>query len=276
MSVTVGDPVCVLSRSSGTWYRDGVIVKILVEATTVEGEQPMPAGAVKVIYDGTKSAKWVPPEAFGEEIREADFQIGDGVSVFVRSKGLWSSDGFVEQVLEEAATVDEVSMPAGAIRVIYQNKEYAKWIPPELFGDEVKVLRSYVPENVDELVYSVPSALGAEKPAAAAADEDDAYIVSKVAGAGRAVGGRYVRAGVHNERPKYKSGSGGIIFFDFWWKMNVKDDVLQWCYEVKTATGEEMPCGTWNCTRFYNKSGSHPPVEVKKDAAVLKAMAIGR
>mmetsp|Transcript_76363 Transcript_76363/g.247170 ORF Transcript_76363/g.247170 Transcript_76363/m.247170 type:complete len:110 (+) Transcript_76363:140-469(+) len=95
----VGDPVNVLSRAKGRWMRDGVVVSVLAEDAFVEdGTLRMPAGACKVQYDRNRCAKWIPPISLEAEIRPADFEKDDAVSVFCRSMGRWVADGVVLDV----------------------------------------------------------------------------------------------------------------------------------------------------------------------------------
>jgi len=146
----VGDPICVFRRSTGTWSRDGIIVKLLAESAIVDG-LPMPAGSVKVLYCHCSSAKWVPPAAFGAELKQADYMVGDAVTVLCRSIGLWAMDGLVVEVLAESATVDGgLVMPAGSVKVIYASRSTAKWVPPSLFGMELRAQRPWSAFNAGE------------------------------------------------------------------------------------------------------------------------------
>lgn len=145
MTFAAGDAVNVLSRSEGRWRRDGVVVEVLEAPATVDGTA-LPAGTVKVIYAGGEAAKWVPPKAFAMELQAADFAAGDQVSVFVRTMGLWVSDGMVQQVLAEPQTIDGHPLPAGSVLVHYNCGSSAKWVPPEVFTEELRPLRDAYPE----------------------------------------------------------------------------------------------------------------------------------
>jgi hypothetical protein len=281
-----GDPVCVFSRSTGAWLRDGIVVKVLAEPSVVDDGLPMPAGASKVLYGDGGSAKWVPPEAFGAELKHADFAEGDAVSVFCRSMGLWVADGLVVEVLSERATVDGgMALPAGSVKVTYASGDMAKWIPPAAFGMEVRAQRQWSGEIVPDQSIAVwsaelqeVSAPSAEAPRAFSfarslsrlipvskhsdnADEsDDVYIVSGQAGVCSSVLGRYHRVGEHQERPKYRNKRGAVIYFDGYWKMNAKDDVQHWRYEVRgTAADLLPPAEGWAVYHFYGDSNCPVP-----------------
>jgi len=315
---------------------------VLAESTTLREGLEMPAGSVLVGYDDGSHAKWVPPAAFGVELRRADFVEGDKVSVYCRSMGLWVADGLVMQVLSEAAVVDSgLSMPAGAVKVAYANETKAKWIPPEEFGKELQAQRQWSVDNLeDELndtlsaervvpeleveTLEVPVPLAATEasealneaeitdvsapvsPASASPispsqkfnnnlrrslsrlgsvvsladdameeeeEDDDAYIVSAAPGIESRFAGRYRLVGEHRELPKYKNAQGAIIYCDGHWKMNIKDDTLHWCYESRGPPGDAPPSGTWTAFRFYGNGKASGPQVAKAAEAELFAVS---
>jgi len=312
-SFSMGDPVCVFRRSVGAWSRDGTVVKHLAEPTLVEDGILMPAGSVKVLYGNLSSAKWIPPAEFGMELKQADFMVGDGVSVLCRSMGLWVSDGLVVDELLETNVVDGgLTMPAGSLKVTYASGNMAKWIPPETFSEELRVQRPCSGEGEEDQSSTVnaegdePETLEAsdptESPAAAHPpssivrslsrllpvmsfvsnqeasvqvdddDEGDAYIVSGASGVASSFLGRYRRVGEHNDRPKYRNQHGAILYFDEHWKINSKDDVLHWCFEVRAAAGDQPPTQDWAVYRFYGDRSS--PVPTVTRAADLEVLAV--
>lgn len=287
-----GDAVCIFSRGDAKWLRDGVVVAALAEDGIVDGGVQMPAGSVKVLYERNGRSKWIPPASFGEEIRKADFQLGDRVSVFCRGKGLFVSDGVIVQVLAAPAVVEGgLGMPEGAVKVIYESGSSTKWIPPESFDRELDSIRDWVPQDlIDggadtwEVVPPPSGNTGLQKqtastpdccfaflflrrgPQAPKADEEseDDYTVSGLTKQGRGLSGRYLKVGVHNEMPKYKNRKGCIIYFDGYWKLNGKDDVLHWSYGVRGAHGELPPSGAWQPFKFSTEA----PLSVQKASDV--------
>lgn len=240
------DSVSVLSRGQGIWYRDGVVLKILDSHGAVEEGADMPAGSIKVVYDSESVVKWIPPHCLDAEVSCLDFEKGDAVSVFCRQMGLWVADGVVVELLPERATVEDgLTLPAGAVKVIYENNKSVKWVPPEMFQCELK--RRVTPEKLSRLV---DLGLGSK----AAGD----FLVVGVAGKGEAVNGHYRLVGTYNERPKYQNSRGAIIYFDGYWKINDTSDTLAWRFMVKSATGPEPPTGEWS-PHGYICSSSTPP-----------------
>lgn len=55
---------------------------------------------------------------------------GDLVEVFSASSGKWHDDGVVLQVLDASDMQDGLSLPAGSVKIQYQNDHRLKWIPP--------------------------------------------------------------------------------------------------------------------------------------------------
>jgi len=300
------DAVCVFSRSKGAWSRDGIVVKVLAESAVVDDGLSMPEGSVRVLYDDCGSAKWVPPAAFGTELKQADFMVGDAVSVRCRSMGLWVTDGLVVEVLTESTEVDGgFTMPAGSVKVTYANGDMAKWVPPEAFSEELQAQRQWS-GDVEDVEEASPEAselerasvaaekagsfarsfsrliptmsfLAAREVPARAGDaevdgDDDAYIVSGSAGVASGVLGRYRRVGEHNDWPKYRNEHGAIMYFDEHWKMNSKDDTLHWCYEVRGAAADQPPAQSWAAYRFYGDSSC--PVPTVARAADVEVLAV--
>jgi len=298
---SVGDPVCVYRRSVGAWLRDGVVVQVLAEPTTMDGLH-LPAGAVKVLYDDAGYAKWIPPAAFSAELKHADFIVGDDVSVLTPNTGIWATDGSVVEVLAESATVDGVAMPVGSVKVTYAGGDMARWIPPEAFQKELRAQRSWSGEgSADQPGMDAGPAVLDVSPSKASAmaahvadslvrtfsflspimgsgytddadDDDDAYIVSSMSGLARSIPGRYRRVGECNWKPKYCNERGAIIFFDDHWKMNVKDDTLHWCYEVRGSTEEYPPAQAWQAYHLFGDSGC--PVPTLARASEIEVLAV--
>jgi len=309
----VGDAVCVLSRGTCAWLRDGVVVRVLAEPAVVNNDLPMPAGAVKVLYNQGCYAKWIPPAAFGEELKRADFMAGDAVSVFCPDMGLWLADGLVVEVLSENSTVDGGSaMPAGSVKVVYASGNASKWIPPDASVEQLRPQRQWSGEGMDDQSLTAdgtnagPAALGRSEPKEASVaaqmadnlvrsfshfimgcigsqtapqdfigsdgDDDDAYIVSGAAGIPRSILGRYRRVGEHGDRPMYRNEHGAIIFCDEHWKMNSQDDTSHWCYEVKAATGDLPPTEAWEACQL--NGGSTGPVPTVTNAVDVEVLVV--
>jgi len=302
------DPVCVFSRSTSAWSRDGIVVRVLAESAVVDDGLSMPAGSVKVLYDDCGSAKWVPPAAFGTELKQADFMVGDAVSVHCRSMGLWVTDGLVVEVLSECAEVDGgFAMPAGSVKVTYANGDMAKWVPPEAFSEELQTQRQWsgdvegaegaggVGVEASELQAASVTAekavsfarsfsrlipmglLASQEVPTRAGDvendgDDDAYIVSGSASVASGVLGRYRRVGEHKDRPKYRNEHGAVMYFDEHWKMNSKDDTLHWCYEVRGAADDQPPTQAWAAYRFYGDGRC--PVPTVARATDVEVLAV--
>jgi len=55
---------------------------------------------------------------------------GDLVEVFSASSNKWHDDGVVLQVLDSSDMQDGLSLPAGSVKIQYQNDHRLKWIPP--------------------------------------------------------------------------------------------------------------------------------------------------
>mmetsp|Transcript_34961 Transcript_34961/g.88882 ORF Transcript_34961/g.88882 Transcript_34961/m.88882 type:complete len:507 (+) Transcript_34961:100-1620(+) len=308
----IGDAVCVFRRSTGSWLRDGIVAKVLSVSAVVDDGLLMPAGAVKVVYDDCSAVKWVPPAAFADELKHADFMVGDAVSVLCRSMGLWVADGLVVEVLQESAAVDGgLPMPAGSVKVTYANGDMAKWIPPEVFSKELRAQRQWICEGLEdhsriadaedagratlETTAQKETSIAATKVSSfmrsfsrlmpimgmvgeASArnpdvdDDEDAYFVSGAAGVASSVLGRYRRVGEHSDRPKYRNEQGAVIYFDEHWKMNVKDDMLHWCYEVRGMAPCQPPVQAWAAYHFYGDSSY--PVPTVARAADVELLAV--
>jgi len=261
----VGNTVCVARGKTGEWWQDGIVVKVLVESAVVDDGLPMPAGAVKVLYDDCGFTKWVTPSAFGVELKHADFRVGDSVSVFCRGKCVWITDGLVVKVLSTRAVVDGgLDMPAGSVLVTYASGDMAKWIPPAEFPEELQAHRPGSGKG-GEGAQDHSSLVEAESLIDV---DEDAYVVSGDAGVASSILGRYCRVGEHRDRPKYRNEHGAIIFFDGYWKMNVKDYALHWCYEVPGATGNQPPVQTWVASSFYCGDDMCPVPTVARAADV--------
>lgn len=250
----------------------------------------LPAGSVQAAYFGGNSSKWVPPAAFGAELRKATFEVGDSVAVFVRRQGLWVEDGQVTTVLHKPTIVDGgIEMPIGSVQVMYDDKSMAKWVPPAAFDQELRAQRPWSADELAQAEYAVPEpqkaapapkakaafwnaccfvfmtrpeVAGPSSPKGASGEADPAADAESFLVAGPKTKsvmrsgflGRYRIVGEHQERPKYQNASGAIMFFDGHWKMNSKDDTLHWCYEVLRCTDYATPPpGPWTAWRFFSK-----------------------
>lgn len=118
-------------------------------------------------------------------------------------------------------------------------------------------------------------AAGEASACSADAEEDadhDAYIVSGATGVASGVLGRYRRVGEHKDMPKYRNEHGAVMYFDEHWKMNSKDDMLHWCYEVRGAAGNQPPVQAWTVYHFYGNSSC--PVPVVARASDVEVLAV--
>jgi hypothetical protein len=204
----------------------------------------------------------------------------------------------VVEVLLESTSIDNgLAMPAGSVKVTYANGEMAKWVPPEAFSVELRAQRQWSSSDADEssepsgslvagqktisfaksfstLFPSMGLGSGLEAAASTPDDDvdDDAFIVSGPAGVARGVLGRYRKVGEHKDRPKYRNQHGAVIYFDEYWKMNVKDDVLHWCYEVRASAEEQPPTQAWAVYHFYGDSACPAPTVAR--AADVELLAV--